>query len=80
LETIQRTFKNQKEVNIEALRIHGLVKGRLPVKVLGDGDLTKKLTVKAQMFSAGAREKITKAGGVCEELPLPVIHHKTETK
>jgi large subunit ribosomal protein L15 len=53
------------------------------VKVLGNGELTKKLTVKAQGFSASAREKITKAGGACEELPLPGIHHQpaaAETK
>jgi large subunit ribosomal protein L15 len=46
------------------------------VKVLGNGELKKKLTVKAQRFSASAREKITKAGGQCEELPLLSIHHK----
>jgi len=50
------------------------------LKVLGDGELTKKLTVKAQAFSARAREKITKAGGVCEQLPLKVIHHPTQTQ
>jgi len=50
------------------------------VKILGDGNLTKKLTVRAQAFSGSAKEKIAKAGGACEELPLPVIHHKTETK
>ena len=46
------------------------------VKVLGNGELKKKLTVKAQRFSASAREKITKAGGQCEELPLRSIHHQ----
>jgi large subunit ribosomal protein L15 len=46
------------------------------VKVLGNGELKKKLTVKAQRFSASARDKITKAGGQCEELPLRSIHHK----
>jgi large subunit ribosomal protein L15 len=45
------------------------------VKVLGDGELKKKLTVKAQAFSASAREKITKAGGSCEQLPMPGIRH-----
>ena len=48
------------------------------IKVLGNGDLKKKLTVKAQRFSASAREKITKAGGQCEELPLRSIHHKAD--
>ncbi len=46
------------------------------VKVLGDGELKKKLTVQAQRFSATARDKITKAGGQCVELPLPGIRHK----
>jgi len=36
------------------------------VKILGEGDLTKKLTVKATAFSASAKEKIEKAGGVAE--------------
>jgi len=46
------------------------------VKVLGNGELKKKLTVKAHRFSASAREKITKAGGQCEELTLRSIHHQ----
>jgi large subunit ribosomal protein L15 len=46
------------------------------VKVLGNGELKKKLIVKAQRFSASARDKIMKAGGQCEELPLRSIHHK----
>jgi large subunit ribosomal protein L15 len=57
----------------EAGLAHKLFEG---VKVLGNGELKKKLTVKAQRFSASAREKIEKAGGQCEELPLRSIHHK----
>jgi large subunit ribosomal protein L15 len=38
------------------------------LKILGDGELTKALTVKANKFSASAKEKIEKAGGKCEEL------------
>ena len=53
--------------------LHKLLDG---VKVLGNGELKKKLTVKAQRFSGSAREKIIKAGGTCEELPLPGIHHQ----
>jgi large subunit ribosomal protein L15 len=65
------------EVTPEALREQGLLKKLLHgVKVLGDGDLNKKLTVKAQAFSAAARQKIEKAGGQCVELPLPGIRHK----
>ena len=64
-------------VTPEGLIEQGILKKLLEgVKVLGDGELTKKLTVKAQQFSVSAREKITKAGGTCEVLPLPGIHHK----
>lgn len=70
-------FENGTVVTPELLLAEGLLKKLLMgVKVLGDGELTKKLTVKAQQFSAAAREKITKAGGTCEDLPLPGIHHK----
>jgi large subunit ribosomal protein L15 len=63
LDDIGKTFKNQREVNLEALRIHGLVKGRLPVKILGDGGLTSAFKISAHAFSGSAREKIQKAGG-----------------
>jgi large subunit ribosomal protein L15 len=71
-------FDNGTTVTPEALVEAGLADKRFweGVKVLGNGELTKKLTVKAQRFSASAREKITKAGGQCEELPLRSIHHK----
>ncbi|MDA8020819.1 MAG: 50S ribosomal protein L15 [Thermoanaerobaculia bacterium] len=56
------------EVSPESLADHGMIKrGRL-LKVLGDGELEKKLVVKAHKFSKSAREKIEKAGGSCEEL------------
>jgi large subunit ribosomal protein L15 len=52
------------EVTPETLKEAGLIRNtRLDVKILGHGDLTKKLTVSAHLFSAGAREKIEKAGG-----------------
>lgn len=47
----------------------------LPVKILGDGELTKALTVKAHKFSASARAKIEAAGGTVEELPWVVEKH-----
>ena len=40
-----------------------------PVKILGDGQITKALTVSAHKFSAGARERIEAAGGRCEVIP-----------
>lgn len=55
------------EVTVAALREKGLVKGSFDaVKILGDGELTKKLTVKAHRFSASAAAKIEKAGGKAE--------------
>jgi len=66
LDDLARVFKNQGEVNLEALRVHGLIKGRLPVKVLGDGELDKPLKVHAHAFSKSAQDKIVKAGGSAE--------------
>lgn len=54
-------------VDTELLKASGLVKKELDgVKVLGNGELTKSLTVKAAAFSASAKEKIEKAGGKAE--------------
>ena len=61
------------DVTPELMLAQGLVSSaRIDVKVLGDGELTKKLTVTAHRFSAGAREKIEKAGGkvVCLREPV----------
>jgi large subunit ribosomal protein L15 len=53
-------------VTPEDLRARGLVKQRGRVKVLGEGELTKSLTVHAHAFSLGAVEKIQAAGGSVE--------------
>jgi large subunit ribosomal protein L15 len=51
-------------VDEEALKAHGLVKGRFDrIKVLGGGEITKAMTVSAHAFSKSAAEKIQKAGG-----------------
>lgn len=50
----------------------GLKSGELQVKILGDGDLTKKLSVSASKFSKQAAEKIAAAGGTVVLLPAPV--------
>jgi large subunit ribosomal protein L15 len=52
----------------DVLRQAGVIKGKLPVKVLGDGELKVALTVHAHKFSKTAQEKITKAGGKVEVL------------
>jgi large subunit ribosomal protein L15 len=52
------------EVTPEALKEAGLIRNtRIDLKILGHGELTKKLTVSAHLFSASAREKIEQAGG-----------------
>ena len=67
LRDLERVFDDGDTVSVENLVEKGLARGgnRL-VKVLGDGDLAKKLDVKAHKFSASARAGIEKAGGTCE--------------
>ena len=60
-------FDNGARVDEAALRSLGLANGRLPrIKILGSGELAKKLTVSAHAFSASARAKIEAKGGKCE--------------
>ena len=54
------------EVTPELIKEQGLANGARYVKVLGRGELSKKLTVKAHAFSATAKSKIEAAGGTCE--------------
>jgi large subunit ribosomal protein L15 len=63
-------FEDGTRVDEAVLRQTGLAKGTVRrIKILGDGELKKKLTVVAHKFSASAQEKIEKAGGVCEVIP-----------
>lgn len=60
-------FENGTEVSLDLLRASGLFAAKFDgVKILGSGDLTKKLTVKANGFSATAKAKIEAAGGTVE--------------
>ena len=60
-------FENDSVVSVETLIEAGIVKNpRDGVKILGNGELTKKLTVQADAFSAGAVEKIEAVGGKAE--------------
>ncbi len=60
-------FDNEQVVSVETLLERGIVKNvRDGVKILGNGELTKKLTVKANAFSAGAAAKIEAVGGKAE--------------
>lgn len=57
------------EINPEILKDNGLIRNfNKPVKILGNGDLTKKMVIKAHMFSKSAIEKIEKAGGSAKSL------------
>ena len=67
LRDLERIFADGDTVSPEELVEKGLVRGgKRLVKVLGDGELTKKLTVRVHKFSASARAGIEKAGGSCE--------------
>jgi large subunit ribosomal protein L15 len=64
-------FPANAEVDPEMMAAAGVIKSPSnPVKILGEGDLSVALTVKAHKFSASAREKIQAAGGSVEELGL----------
>jgi len=61
------SFDAGTEVTLEVLKKSGLARGTSSgVKILGNGDIKKKLTVKANAFSETARSKIEAAGGTCE--------------
>jgi large subunit ribosomal protein L15 len=67
-------FDAGSEVTSESLLTAGLIKSlRHPVKILGEGDISHSLTVKADKFSAAAKSKIEAAGGKAEE-----VGHATE--
>jgi large subunit ribosomal protein L15 len=64
---LEEKFQNGAHVTKETLKEAGLIPSAdVTVKVLGDGSLTKKLTVEAERFSQSAREKITAAGGIAK--------------
>lgn len=80
---LDQAFEASEEVTLESLEAKNLAKGRFDVlKVLGDGELSKKLKISAHRFSKSAVEKIEKAGG--EMLVLPgkttVAQKKREAK
>ena len=59
---------DDQEITIEALIAAGAITKNQPLKILGDGDLSAKLTVHAHKFSGSAREKIEAAGGAIVEV------------
>ena len=67
LRDLEARFDAGAEVDPQALKVKNLAtRKNVPVKVLGQGDITKALTVRAHAFSATAREKIEAAGGSCQ--------------
>jgi large subunit ribosomal protein L15 len=79
---IEANFDAGDEVTPESLRVKDLANYRYDVlKVLGTGEITKKLTVKAHRFSASAREKIEKAGGTVIDIEgkKPVVKNKMKS-
>jgi large subunit ribosomal protein L15 len=67
LRDLEARFEAGAEVTPESLRENGLASRKaVPVKILGQGDLSKALTVHAHGFSRAAREKIEGAGGTCQ--------------
>ena len=80
---LDKRFADGDEVNIETLKAKNLAKGGFDVlKVLGNGELTKKLKVSAHRFSKSAKEKIETAGGEAVVLPgkAPVVKNKMKSK
>lgn len=66
---LEAAFENGERVDPDTLAAKGLAKGRYDeLKILGNGELTKKLTVTAHRFSQSAVEKITAAGGTIERI------------
>lgn len=66
IEYLER-FENGAQVDLDTLRKAGLANGPgAGIKILGDGELTKKLKVSAHAFSASAKAKIESKGGTCE--------------
>lgn len=69
LSQLEAAFESGEEVNLETLKARGLLKGKYDaVKILGNGDLSKKLKVSAHRFSKSAEEKIAKAGGTASRI------------
>ena len=69
LDTLQERFEANTQVTPELLHQLGIIRRtRLPVKVVGDGELQQPLTVAAHKFTASARAKIEAAGGTVTEL------------
>lgn len=80
---LEKAFESGDEVTVDSLKENSLAKQRYDVlKILGDGELTKKLTVSAHRFSQSAKEKIESAGGSVVVLSgkKPVVKNEKKAK
>lgn len=69
---IDAAYSEGEEVNVDTLQVKGLAKKSLDgVRILGEGEVTKKLVIKAHHFSKSAKEKLEAKGGTCELVPPP---------
>jgi large subunit ribosomal protein L15 len=81
LADLERLEASIKEVSLESLKGSALAKGRHDrLTILGNGELKRALTFKAHRVSSQAREKIEKAGGKIELLPIPAAQPRPEKK
>lgn len=81
LRTLEERFENGARVTAQALKDMGLIHDASgPVKILGTGELTKKLDVEATAFSASAAEKIARAGGEARQSTDALPKLKTASK
>ena len=78
---LDKAFADGATVDHEALRKAGLANGRADgVRILGQGELTKRLVIRAHHFSKSAAEKITARGGSVEIVPPPKKPKKNKMK
>lgn len=78
---INELYEAGEEVNIETLRAKGLAKkSKDGVRILGTGDVTKKLVVFGHHFSESAKKKIEEKGGTCTVIPAPKKPVKNKMK
>lgn len=70
LRDLEQIFKPNSEITSEVLIQEGIIKKKLPVKILGDGNIKKPLKISAQSFSKQAKEKIIAVGGSVQIVPL----------
>lgn len=69
VEALEKFFNAGDSVDTEILCSKGIIsKNKLDLKILAEGEITKALTVKSNMFSAAAKAKIEAAGGKCEKI------------